>query len=354
VSNKSIGYFNHLDGIRFIAAMMVVLNHYLEELKFDFKFSTGFYGVQIFFAISGFLITGILLKLKNAEPLISRRKIVKNFFAKRFLRLFPPYYLLIVTYIILEYFGLYIAEQGWIPFYVAYLPNWFFYYHGWQGTIDNHLWSLGVEEQFYLLWPFVLLMLPKGSEIRWVASMIIIGYLFKCVIRRYFLLGGDPFLLPISQMDTLGIGALLACLMEYNQKTLNSLKKLLPYLIPVAIVLTLITSYDKPRNDPFLCASLILLSGSVVLKAVDGFNGFWKKMMELKWVQYGGKISYGIYLYHKVIPTLISSTCHRLNIESPNRWLVFLGSIGLTFLISHLSWKWLEQPLLKLKSKFEN
>jgi len=98
-------YIPHLDGIRFIAAMMVVFNHYLSELNFDYKFSTGFYGVQIFFAISGFLITGILLRLKNAEKVIPRRLIIKNFFAKRFLRLFPPYYLLIFSYIFLECFG---------------------------------------------------------------------------------------------------------------------------------------------------------------------------------------------------------------------------------------------------------
>lgn len=352
--NSQTRYIPHLDGIRFIAAIMVVLNHYLAELNFDYKFSTGFYGVQIFFAISGFLITGILLRLKNAEEHISRRLIIKNFFAKRFLRLFPPYYILIFSYIFLECFGLYIAQKGWIIFYLAYLPNWFFYFHGWQGTIDNHLWSLGVEEQFYLLWPFILLMLPRGTEFKWVISMIITGYLFKCVIRQYFMLGGDPFLLPISQMDTLGIGALLACGLEYRLKFIESFKKALPFLLPIAILLTLVTSYDKPRNDPFLCLSLILLSSCLVLNAVVGFKGVTKIFMENKWVVYGGKISYGIYLYHKVIPTLFISSFERIGIGLPNRWLTLVISIALTFLISHLSWKLIESPILKLKKNFEH
>jgi len=164
---------------------------------------------------------------------------------------------------------------------------------------------------------------------------------------------GDPFLLPISQMDTLGIGALLACGFEYRMQFIEYFKKALPYLLPLAILLTLVTSYDKPRNDPYLCLSLILLSSSLVLNAVIGFKGVVKTFMENKWVVYGGKISYGIYLYHKVIPTLFISSVERAGYEMPNRWLTMMVSIALTFLISHLSWKLIESPILKLKKNFE-
>jgi peptidoglycan/LPS O-acetylase OafA/YrhL len=342
-----------LDGLRFVAAFIVVLNHFLDELHFDFKFPTGFYGVQIFFAISGFLITSILLRQKNAIVELSKRRIIKNFFIKRFLRLFPPYYLLIIFYITMQHFGLYIAEPGWIPFYLTYLPNWFFYYHGWQGTIDNHLWSLGVEEQFYLLWPFVILTLPRKQEYKWILWMILIGYLFKCIIGKFFLLDGDPFLLPLAQMDTLGIGALLACAVEYKMKLAEWLKKILPFLLPVSIIATLYFSYDAPRNDPFLCFCLIFLTGSLVYKAYLGFNGEFKFFFENKFVIYGGKISYGIYLYHKVIPILFTSSLRSLGIGNPNAVVVLLSSIAITFIVAHFSWIWIEKPILKLKDRFE-
>ncbi len=349
----TLKYFPHLDGIRLIAALMVVFNHYLTELNFGFKFPTGFYGVQIFFAISGFLITGILLTLKNLQPAVSYVLIIKNFYIKRFLRLFPPYYILIFSYVVLEFFGLFVAQPGWKPFYMLYVPNWFFYYYGWQGTIDNHLWSLGVEEQFYLFWPILLLLLPKRSEHKWIIAMIVTGYFLKAIINQFFLLEGDPFLLPISQMDTIGIGALLACAYHYQLNFLTTAKRWLPFLLPIAILLTLYTSYDKPRNDPFLCISLVLLSGSIVLRGVEGFSGVIKKVMEWKWVQYGGKISYGIYLYHKVIPTLLVSFSHKLGILHPNKTGVLLLSLILTFVIAHLSWIWLETPFLRMKKYFE-
>jgi peptidoglycan/LPS O-acetylase OafA/YrhL len=87
---------------------------------------------------------------------------------------------------------------------------------------------------------------------------------------------------------------------------------------------------------------------------VVGFKGVIKIFMENKWVVYGGKISYGIYLYHKVIPTLFISSFERAGLGLPNRWLTLVISIALTFLISHLSWKFVESPILKLKKNFEH
>jgi peptidoglycan/LPS O-acetylase OafA/YrhL len=342
-----------LDGLRFVAAFIVVLNHFLDELNFDFKFPTGFYGVQIFFAISGFLITGILLRQKDATVELSKKRIIKNFFIKRFLRLFPPYYLLIAFYIIMQSLGLYIAEPGWIPFYLTYLPNWFFYYHGWQGTVDNHLWSLGVEEQFYLLWPFLILTLPRKQEYKWILCMIVIGYIFKCIIHHVFLLEGDPFLLPLAQMDTLGIGALLACAVEYKMRLAEWLKKILPYLLPLSIVATIYVSYDAPRNDPYLCFCLIFMTGSLVYKTYLGFDGILKSFFENKFIIYGGKISYGVYLYHKVIPILVESSLRSIGIIHPSSRFVLIISIALTFIVAHFSWIYIEKPILKLKDRFE-
>ncbi len=356
--SKRLKHIPHIDGIRFMAAILVVLSHYFTELGYSSHFPIGAFGVQIFFAISGFLITGILLKQKNEVSLeYKKRVVVRNFFIKRALRLFPAYYVLIIVYIFLNHYGLSIAEGNWEPYFIAYMPNIFFYFNGWQCTVANHLWSLGIEEQFYLLWPFIILLLPRRQEFKIVLLLIILGYLTKCFIfyRNPALLPHgqyDPFLLPIGQFDTIGIGALLACIKEYELGLINKLKQVILWLLPVSLLSTLYLSFEKPQNDPFFCASLFFLSGALVFQANVGFGGFLKKIFDTPAIIYGGKISYGIYLFHKAIPLIFISVLRTLKI-TPEKNVVLISSVGLTLLVAHLSWKLFEQRINNYKLKFD-
>ena len=119
------------------------------------------------------------------------------------------------------------------------------------------------------------------------------------------------------------------------------------------IIITVFISQDKPRNDPYLCFCLFFLTGALVYKAYTGFGGVAKKIFDNRLIQYGGKISYGIYLFHKIIPTLVQSLFKWLRLSPPSHAFVFIFSLVLTFLIAHLSWILVEKRMTMLKEKFD-
>src|SRR4030095_2778309 len=145
-------YYPALDGLRGLAILLVILYH---NFSFINHFFFAWLGVDLFFVLSGYLITSILLNSVNSPHYL------KNFYAKRVLRVFPLYYLsLIIFLIIFPLLGIYKSElkyyvdnQLWFWFY---LQNWLLSFNfPTTGNFLNHFWSLGVEEQFYLAWPFI-------------------------------------------------------------------------------------------------------------------------------------------------------------------------------------------------------
>src|SRR5208337_4189358 len=154
-----------LDGIRALAVIAVMIQHFDPGTVRWIKL--GHVGVRVFFVLSGFLITGILLQARQSAEIdgLSKWRVLRNFYARRFLRIFPIYYLVIlVTWVA----G--IAEMresvGWN---LSYLSNFYFYQRGTGNYSVTHLWSLAVEEQFYLLWPLLILFLPR----KWLAGAIV-------------------------------------------------------------------------------------------------------------------------------------------------------------------------------------
>jgi peptidoglycan/LPS O-acetylase OafA/YrhL len=190
-----------LDGIRGIAVLMVIVSHWLPHNRLVAFLPLGGIGVDIFFVLSGFLITRILLAERYApKEQTTRKERIRIFYLKRALRIFPAYYGLLFVIWMLNVADAR-AYSGW---YASYLAN-VYIYETKVWNITTHLWSLAVEEQFYLVWPFVIMFIPGRYLPKFFVLLMAAGPL-----SRYLFHLADPTIfnriLTINCIDTLGIG----------------------------------------------------------------------------------------------------------------------------------------------------
>ncbi len=199
-----------LDGLRALAVIAVLWSHSVPDAYVYFlNTHVGYAGVQLFFVLSGFLISGILLDIsKPGSSNQEKRFGLRQFYIRRFLRIFPLYYMVLLLAVL---FNVPPLHDSW-PWHAAYLSN--FYYWG-VGSVQGygvHFWSLSVEEQFYLLWPIIILFMPKKLRL----ASILILVCAAPMLRLTMDLGNwgrNPnlasWLMP-ANLDCLGLGALLA------------------------------------------------------------------------------------------------------------------------------------------------
>jgi len=352
--SKRIVYINQLDSLRAIAAIMVLCAHYVEDLNI-FHFPYGGYGVQIFFVISGFLITSILLSQKNILD-IPKRKLVFNFIIKRALRLFPIYYLFVFFLFGLSITGgLWICREGGFWYYLTYTQNYFFYLYDFQSPLLNHSWSLAVEEQFYIIWPFFILFLPRKMELFFIISITLIGVFANFYFSNYYSGMGTTKGVTFSHFFTLGTGALLAYIKTYQcNYIVDFFKKHCQWMLVVVFLLSVffsVTKFDSSFFSPFPIA---LMSAFLVFICSYSVNTFLTPVLNLKLLQDIGKISYGVYLYHKPIPFFFNFIYAKLSLPIiSNKIILFCIYFMLTIIIAKLSMKLIEKPIFKIKEKFD-
>lgn len=352
--SKQLNYIPKLDSLRTIAAFMVVVSHYVEELKLG-HFSYGANGVPIFFVISGFLITSILLAQKNKLDK-SLWELFKNFIIKRALRLFPIYYLMIIILFGLStFFGLWICDMGDEWYYFTYTQNWLFLFKGWQSPLINHSWSLAVEEQFYLFWPLILLSIPKKHELKLILVLMFTGIVVRYWLTLTYTGIGTIKGVTFSNFDTLGSGALLAYFIHYKVERVEFfLETYNKYLIVLTLVSTLLLTYLDIYNGLILPQLMNIMAVCLVYTCFESVHNFITPVLNLKFMQNIGKISYGIYLYHKPIPTFFGLLTSKLNIPIPsNKYILFMIYLLVTYIVASISWKIIESPIGKLKNKFD-
>jgi len=333
-----------LDPLRAIAAIMVMLQHFLPHYGIG-HLPYGRVGVDLFFVISGFLITGILLQQKEAIP--DRVLLVRNFIIKRALRLFPAYYLVVTLFAVLQATtGLWSWDKGEGIFYFTYTTNFLFYSKGFGSGQLNHVWSLAVEEQFYLIWPWLVLFLNGRTLSRLVLVLVVISFIMKCLIA-------DPALrmLTSSHFDTLGCGALMA---YHRQQASPIWAHVRTYadryiLLSTAGLAACALGY---RTGVLETTAVLLFSVGLVAGAVQGFAGPFGKLLSVAWLGHLGKISYGLYLYHKLLPEPVDILLERIGMEPP-RVVLLMAVTVLTIITAHLSYVLLERPFLRLKERFD-
>jgi peptidoglycan/LPS O-acetylase OafA/YrhL len=355
----SPGHFAQLDGLRALAALAVVLSHSVPICNtLDF----GPAGVRLFFVLSGFLITGILLRARAEaeERSLGGSAVLGAFYARRFLRIFPVYYVAVLLATAFALPGL--RETFWVN--VTYTNN---LYLAWRGEhvpgAVNHLWTLAVEEQFYLVWPFVVLWIPGRFLVPVLVGMIAIGPASRAVAATFE--PGDDVaskVLTVCCLDSLGLGALLATLAQRQphaevrrDRALFAGLLLGVALMVVALGLSALgTGVVARRTVKVLAFSLVSLW--LVARAVRGFRGPVGKFLASRPMVYLGTISYGLYLLHVFVPPLLAQIAESCGgsfaFKELSPTLRFGVMFGVTLPLAMLSWHVLEKPLNDLKRWF--
>ncbi|HEY8309159.1 MAG TPA: acyltransferase [Gemmatimonadaceae bacterium] len=368
-----------LDGVRGLAIILVMFRHlslkemgrsptspFLDRAVHSIA-SLGWVGVDLFFVLSGFLITGILLDAKGKAGAFPR------FWKRRALRIFPLYYVACaVLFFVLPHVGYFARDpatarlvhyQAW---YWLYAVNILEVLRGGLATPLNtaHFWSLSVEEQFYLAWPFVVLIVSRRTLWRVVVWMSIAALGFRLALVL-FTSGGwvGAYVLSIARMDILGAGAIVA-LAARTPGALETARRYAPTVgIASIAVISLLALQDASgfnNVNPYIATigySVLAVLGScllvLVLSSRDGSG--WKRPFEGKTLRMFGKYSYCLYIVHYPLMIPLDSIVPKFHVRRPfssdlGEWAIYTGLLfGISLCVAWVSWRVWEAPMLSLK-----
>jgi peptidoglycan/LPS O-acetylase OafA/YrhL len=338
-----------LDALRAFAVFVVMVEHWVHV---QHVVDWGALGVRLFFVLSGFLITGILLRyrgeLEGGRPLGS---LLRTFFARRFLRLSPVYLLYLAAIAVaLPWSRQY---MGW---FVVYLQNFLFALRPKVfEVLLAHFWSLSVEEQFYLFWPAVILLTPRRRLPLVLTGIVILGPVLRALGLAAGMSGHAVRMMMPAHFDTLGLGGLIALLGSGDAPERAWEARLLRFGIlvgpPIVLVGWLTTGSDLSVVVEELGMGLAF--AWLIAGAAGGIGGVAGDVLDSRALQYLGRISYGIYVYHFNVPGLLrDKILPRLGLAMPESiWLSFPICAVVTVAIAAASWQLLELPVNRLKAR---
>jgi len=379
VNHSRLGHIPALDGVRGVAILLVLLNHFSPEGAYDNRLAKIFQpitdnmtvGVDLFFVLSGFLITGILLRSRASTHFF------RNFYIRRALRIFPLYYFVLILLAIGLHFipswqNLTSLRDAW-PWYWFYATNYLIAQKGF-GVLDHtqvslgHFWSLAVEEHFYLFWPAVVWLFSNRGLGRWCVTLILLAPLW----RLYAVTSGEKLITTYvatqCRMDCLALGALMAVALQYT-----SAAQLLRRFGWIAIVSAFasIACFALDERAIHIAGRAINLNRLIAVVSYSFFafawagfillalnSGSWmSRLMSQRWLRFFGVYSYGMYIYHRLILNWLTTwfSIRRLAYHG-KIWTAILPHyalcIGTTTLIALASYHLFEKHFLKLKRWF--
>lgn len=353
-------YIRQLDAVRAIAVLLVIISHWLPETHLVNRITRGYngsFGVTIFFVLSGFLITSILLqnKLQANNLALNKGALLKNFFFRRALRIFPIYYITVTLLLLFhKYAGTHITNT--YPYYYTYTANLNFHFTQEWDSILSHLWSLSVEEQFYLIWPWVILFSPSKYLRPIIYFFILVG-----VISNYIFSTSLMDCFTTSCFDAFGLGALLSWQLIYRQQDLTGFYKATRITGIIAMGFIIFCLVSNKFILPFrTMASCIALWGITFVVLKEKTKTIYNTVLKNKVLAWLGKVSYGLYLYHLPVPYFFKKVLNKIKavgyVRIPAKYydtLLLLGSLVILLSLAWLSWTIIEKPFLNLKKHFE-
>ncbi|MCW3117047.1 MAG: hypothetical protein JWM28_1129 [Chitinophagaceae bacterium] len=359
LKDNSKPYYPALDGLRGLAILLVVLYHNFAFLPF---LNYGWLGVDLFFVISGFLITQILMDTRNA------RNYFKNFYARRILRIFPLYYFFLFLFLIIlpSFRGFpldmsyYQKNQFW---FWTYLQNWtLIFRYNEKSNALNHFWSLAVEEQYYLIWPFIIVLFKKPKTL----LIFCFGLLAGVIMARLYiwnhktLFPSYQWLFLFTRIDGILIGSILALVYYINQ---NILRKYSTFLILLLASLNFAVYFiDKEQGFPiwpiagFTTFSVIF--ALLVYETITKENRIINLILNNSVLRFFGKYSYGFYIFHWPVFLLAKPYTDKLTSKltpATGHWYLLSSAIMATLaglIAAIISFHAFEKHFLKLKKFF--
>lgn len=350
-----------LDSLRALAFFGIAASHWLAART---RLSTlGGPGVQLFFVLSGFLITGILLDYRKlqegSQGLLSAGSALRTFYIRRFFRIFPLFYGVIVAALI---FDIGPIRQLW-PWHISYGSNFLYAAHR-PSSADpfRHFWSLAVEEQFYLVWPFLIFFVRLATLKRLIFGLVILAPLFRIGMDLAYPTMYRVNYLPLSCVDALGIGGYLAFASRHQNLFSTSPSTLARRLGATGLAGgILMAGLMGIKGRVFWLesighAALVFVFAWIVFGAARGFRGPLGWLLNLSQLRFLGKISYGLYVFHHFFTGLdLPASFARLGL--PANWAQYivvqvLVRFLLTLSLASLSWFLYEKPLNDLKRFF--
>lgn len=339
-----------LDGLRAVAVTMVLYAHFFAEDGSVW----GHIGVRLFFVLSGFLITRLLLDARRADR-YEPSTALKSFYVRRALRIFPPYFALLGFVGIVNLEG----ARSNLPWHALYLSNfWYALHDEWTPWVLCHTWSLSIEEQFYVVWPLVILLAPRRSIERICIAVIACSLAY----RFYWPVTGTPGLmrdlLPFASMDALVSGALLAA---YRARTSAWPKWMTLSWMPLAAAFVILLSLKSTPMTPTLEWATWI--GREVLPLVPltmlvgccstGVGGYLGRLVESPPLTALGRISYGVYLFHPIVLSLVvkAQPWIPVNVSQQGSGR-FVVAGAATLMLASISWSVFEKRLNLLKRHF--
>jgi peptidoglycan/LPS O-acetylase OafA/YrhL len=361
------GHIPALDGVRGLAVLMVFVYHvqiFGAGAGPKPVAPLGWMGVDLFFVLSGFLITGILLDAKG------KASYFRNFFVRRSLRIFPLYYaVLLVSFLLLPLvFSRVLAPppeiQAW---FWTYLTNVYIVWQGWgtAGRYFDHFWSLAVEEQFYLFWPVVVFLCDRRRLLRVCLAGVAVAAAVRVAFHLVWWHQAAYVLLP-ARMDALVLGALVALMVREP----GGLELLARWARPVAVATAALLAgvwywrdgldvYDRVIGTLGYSLFAVLFAAVIVLAITADPARRFGRLCASPGLRFFGRYSYAIYVFHHPILILLPAAGVTASLvpalagtKLPGYLLFGAAGLVLTTGLALLSWTLCESPFLRLKERF--
>ncbi len=351
-----------LDGVRGIAILLVLIFHFgtlptdrvaEKVIRMALGMSLGWSGVDLFLVLSGFLITGILLEARESP------RYFPSFYMRRVVRIFPLYFAALLVACATGYLAP--RESLW---YWSYLSNWRTAF-GPHSPALTHFWSLAVEEQFYMVWP-VLVLACSEKRLRALCLAIVAGVLTARTALAWHVEPPVLYRLTVFRMDSLALGALAVLAIRDPALRRQVRRWLAPVTVigisavALALVLSRTPSSSSPWMSSFGFTGLGLAYATLVFRAADrtGGSGRLERFCRHRWLIAFGKYSYGLYVVHLPISLFTIAALERVAQAAGLRYSIgfalasVVGGTAASFGVAMLSWKWLEAPCLRQRARF--